>query len=869
MLHPDFIIVSILVILKIISMIINIGGYPYIENDEATYTLRAMSFAENGKLDYYTYWYDHAPVGWILMSPLLLINSLVGHSIDEILLLRLFMVVLAAASVALTYFIGLKLFKRRLPSIIAAIVIISSPLAAYYQRRVLLDNVMIFVVLASVLILLHKPKKLSSYAISGAVFGVAILSKINAFFLIPAMWLMIWQQQAHKIIRRHAVVLWTMFMGSVTSLWLLYAGLKGELLPYNAHPETGDFEKITLIDTLKFQSARGGEPKFPWDPTSNIYPNAIDWFNRDKLLVILFSISFIICTLLLLNKVHRKKLLFIWLVVILFSIFIIRGGVVLGFYFLPLLPFGSLLIGYTITQLIRIFPVKRLRKFALITLALALLITNALPLYRQWDKDETSNQLKAVQWISNNVKNKDALIISDNYALPYLIEDGYKNVDYQFKVEYDPEINERKYKDDWRNGVYIIVSHEVLRQIKEGTTPFVRAAFDHSVKVADFTTGSSSYINTSKYISTNGDWAQVYQIKSDAGVYLQDAWQAYKQTYIRSYGQVVNDTRKKTKITTSYNQAITMQMAVAENDQPTFDGVWQWAKDHFQNRTQDSLLSSEWVSDKDDQGKLLDSNTNSLADAQTAVGLLQAYQKWGNIKYLSEAQNIISDIKKFEFRKLGNRYVQIPFTTQKDLSSYTINPSYSDPYSYSMFEKFDLKNKDFWNKAGKDYYKFIDTLQEDNKFSLVPDWITMNSRGVVVASPPNSGSDSYGYEAFRISQTLSRSFTIANDKRALKPLKKLATFYETQINSKNGATNNLFAIYDLKAKPIVNYEDVSTNVSMLSALRITSSTQVNTLENTKIAGQYKMDGYWGPDAFNIRNQQAAWKYYDLFYDRVE
>jgi len=47
---------------------VNMFGYPHYESDEGTYTAQAQAFVEHGKLAPYTYWYDHAPAGWMLLG---------------------------------------------------------------------------------------------------------------------------------------------------------------------------------------------------------------------------------------------------------------------------------------------------------------------------------------------------------------------------------------------------------------------------------------------------------------------------------------------------------------------------------------------------------------------------------------------------------------------------------------------------------------------------------------------------------------------------------------------------------------------------------------------------------------------------------
>src|SRR6266700_4867278 len=46
----------------------NMFHFPYFENDEATYVSQAWSFIHSGKLSPYTYYYDHAPLGWIFLG---------------------------------------------------------------------------------------------------------------------------------------------------------------------------------------------------------------------------------------------------------------------------------------------------------------------------------------------------------------------------------------------------------------------------------------------------------------------------------------------------------------------------------------------------------------------------------------------------------------------------------------------------------------------------------------------------------------------------------------------------------------------------------------------------------------------------------
>ena len=95
---------------------------------------------------------------------------------------------------------------------------------------VMLDNMMLFWVLLSLDLLLDGQGRLSRIVLSGVCFGIALLSKETAIFLAPAM-LFIALQERRRHQGRFGVGGWLLATGLVVSLYPLYAGLQGELLP--------------------------------------------------------------------------------------------------------------------------------------------------------------------------------------------------------------------------------------------------------------------------------------------------------------------------------------------------------------------------------------------------------------------------------------------------------------------------------------------------------------------------------------------------------------------------------------------------------------------------------------------------------------
>src|SRR5262249_62264677 len=78
---------------------------------------------------------------------------------------------------------------------LAVLLFTLSPLTVFYGRPVMLDSFMLFWVLISLDLLLDGQGRLSRVALSGACFGIAMLSKETAVFLLPAMLLLAFQER--------------------------------------------------------------------------------------------------------------------------------------------------------------------------------------------------------------------------------------------------------------------------------------------------------------------------------------------------------------------------------------------------------------------------------------------------------------------------------------------------------------------------------------------------------------------------------------------------------------------------------------------------------------------------------------------------
>jgi hypothetical protein len=66
--HREQLMVACLLVAAALFHGLNMFGFPYFENDEGTYMAQAWAIVRLGELAPYTYWYDHAPAGWMQLA---------------------------------------------------------------------------------------------------------------------------------------------------------------------------------------------------------------------------------------------------------------------------------------------------------------------------------------------------------------------------------------------------------------------------------------------------------------------------------------------------------------------------------------------------------------------------------------------------------------------------------------------------------------------------------------------------------------------------------------------------------------------------------------------------------------------------------
>ena len=493
---------------------INMFHYPYFEDDEGTYLSQAWAVLHLGRLAYYTYWYDHAPAGWIQLAGWLAITGgfrTFGSAMNSG---RVFMLVLQLGSTFVLYRIARIISKSWVIATIVVLLFALSPYGLYYHRRILLDNIMTFWMLLSILFLLSKKMSLKNVWFSAISLAISVLSKEVAAFIIPTLAYFVWVRtdKSHRAI---AFTSWTILVLAILSIYPLMALLKGELFP-SGTLLGGNNPHVSLIGSLSYQGSRGdGSSIFTFH--SYFWGSFTTWAHDDPILVIGGSLSAILSLFLI--KKHRL-IGIVGLTTLSLWAFLARGGVVFDFYLIPLLPmlalnFG-LILGLTSRYVQNYFAValqlqKRLGSLVQPTLVIVCVIVllaiipspsagvgygasnvgskNNPLIY--WNSTQTNDQIAATNWVEHHISTNSHIVI-DMYMWPELYTKGYKYAHYYWKVDEDPAIRDGVFHDNWRNIDYIITTPEMIQDVNNNNMQILNTPIHHSIMVAKFNSGGWS-----------------------------------------------------------------------------------------------------------------------------------------------------------------------------------------------------------------------------------------------------------------------------------------------------------------------------------------------------------------------------------------
>jgi hypothetical protein len=460
-------------------------------DDEGTYVAQAWAVQHWRTLGHYTYWYDHPPLGWLLLAAWTSLTGAFNRAATAIAAGREFMLVLQLVSAGLVYGLARRLGLRR-PAASGALLLFSlSPLALGMHRAVYLDNIATPFVLAAFLLVLSPTQRLAAHAAAGLCLAAAVLVKETSLLLVPAVLWQYWQVSDRRT-RRYSLILAGSLFALVAAAYLLYAALRGELLPGPEH--------VSLVDAIRFQLTGRAPSGSPLDPGSLGRRTLGLWLSQDPWLLAAAAALVPV-------GLAMRRLRPVTAALVILAAMALRPGYLPVPLVIGMLPFASLLLagvadaawGRPNRQPVAAdvtgwrIPGARALGPVLVVACLAAAAVVVVPQWVQRDRDLMTADhdrpfRQAEAWIASNVPHKARLLVDDALWVD-LVERGYPpgQVIWFYKLDTDRDIQGR-YPRGWREFDYL-VSTATLRSFTD-TLPQAREAQRRSRVVASFGRGT-------------------------------------------------------------------------------------------------------------------------------------------------------------------------------------------------------------------------------------------------------------------------------------------------------------------------------------------------------------------------------------------
>jgi 4-amino-4-deoxy-L-arabinose transferase-like glycosyltransferase len=501
----------------------NMFNFPRYELDEGTYISNAWAITQ-GLISPYPYGYGHPPLAWMQMAAWMQITGgpfTFGNALNSG---RVFMLFYAVGSSLLVYLIVRRWSGSRSAALLALIIFSLSPLSITYQRQIWLDNIATFWLLFSLYLLAVSNSRLLFIVLAAISFGISVLSKEIMLLFFPVMLYAAWLHTT-KFQRKFSIVSFIYIVIAICSGFVLMAVLKDELFPYTWHLPWDTHPHLSMLDTFVGQAQRSqsnGSFITSWAtwldndvffivcsiaaPLFNLVYGL--WNRRRLLLHMILSVPpFRFPNQGLRNKLRSRdaikvpdKNLLISLLAISFWLLLVRGGQVLSFYIIPLIPLVAINFAMALNTILS-WPGKLVRFDVVRAVLLAIVIVAVIPYdikatgFRFY-QHPTSAQQQALVWVRTHVPHNSFIVINSYLYLDLRIPGGqgigdgapYPHAEVYWNVAGDPELHQQALDNNADRIDYIVADSEMLHDIQTvgGDMGIIDDALKNSVLRAEF-----------------------------------------------------------------------------------------------------------------------------------------------------------------------------------------------------------------------------------------------------------------------------------------------------------------------------------------------------------------------------------------------
>lgn len=320
--------------------------------------------------------------------------------------------------------------------------------------------------------------------------------------------------------------------------------------------------------------------------------------------------------------------------------------------------------------------------------------------------------------------------------------------------------------------------------------------------------------------------------------FLQEAWDAYKLTFLHADGFILDPTRNGGEVT-SEAQAYGLLRAAWMSDRAAFDKILNWTERHLQRP--DGLLSWRWA--PTDGGKLLDANTATDGDQDAAFALIVASRQFRNSGYLKKATSLVRAIRQHTRIPVGSGW--LPSAGNWAVPDRVINASYFAPYAYPYFAKLDPEGR--WMDAADTGYAMLKAARNSG-VRLIPDFAAIDETGnLQFLSTESALGKTFSFDAVRLFWRVSLDCKLHAIPRACADPAGVSEI--ASILSRDG---RIVTNYAPDGTPLSESESLTFYAAALSGLENVNPTLAHTVRTTKL-----QEG----DLLSIL--RSADRYYDL------
>lgn len=446
----DLMILAVVVTIVAFVHAIGMRHFPLWLEDPGTYLSQAYSVMDRGSLSPYSFFYDHAPGGWIQIALYAWLTNGFNRYESTWDFGSEIMLVAKIVTSILMYCLARRMNVSSPFAAFAVLCFGLCPLNIASTRLLYLDNFAMAWALAAFLLAANPRHSLRAAAGASFCFSIAALSKETILVALPAfIWMMI--QNSHSRNRVKAIVV-SAAASAVIFMYPLMALLKGEF--FISEDRNGLLK--TAMWQLKNRRPSGAiigtDPntgKFGIDTSTDTYDMFVFWFEKDWFVFAAGSVATIIAL------IFWKEWRPIAAVPALASVVFFTNSYVPFMHSLMLMPWFCLLFAVALDKTLSGVKNDKHRVLGGAVVA-ALVMSVMLPFWAgelryAMTSSEPSPLRLAREWVRDNVPRDKVLVVHDAIWTDFVVRDNFKeeNVVMAFKVDTDPAVCRRVRKVDY------------------------------------------------------------------------------------------------------------------------------------------------------------------------------------------------------------------------------------------------------------------------------------------------------------------------------------------------------------------------------------------------------------------------------------